>query len=229
MLVTRPHFDAVRTASKLAALGHETRLDPVIEIEPLAFSAAASGVSALVFTSANAVRVAAVSDALKQVPVFAVGERTAEVAREGGFQILAVAAGDVRTLGELIGAKLSSGARVLHLAGEDRAGDLPGALARSGIETEVRVVYRARAVARLQPETIAAFKAQEIDAVLHYSERSATIFVDISEKASLREFIRAARHCCISAAAASPLASVGVPANIASAPSEAALLDLLRT
>ncbi len=229
VLVTRPRFDAARTAEKLAARGHEALIDPVIEIEPLPFDAAASGISALVFTSANAVRVAAAQAMLKQVPVIAVGERTAEAAGESGFAIAGVAAGDVKTLGELIAAKLSAGQKVLHLAGEDRAGDLPGFLSRNGITVETRIVYRAGASENLKPETVRALKEGRIGAVLHYSERSAANFVRLVEKAGLSEFARKARHYCISPAAASPLASLGAQATAASTPSEAALLDLIRT
>jgi uroporphyrinogen-III synthase len=227
VLVTRPCFDAARTAEKLAALGHEALIDPVIEIEPLPFDAAVSGVSALVFTSANAVRVAAAQGTLKQVPVFAVGERTAEVAGESGFAIAGVAAGDVSSLGELIAAKLPPGQKALHLAGEDRAGDLPNFLSRNGIGVETRIIYRARASENLRPETVGALKAGRIGAVLHYSERSAASFVRLVEKAALSEFARKTRHYCISPAAASPLASLGAQVTAATVPSEAALLDLL--
>lgn len=228
VLVTRPRFDAARTAQKLSALGHEALLDPVIEIEPLPFDATASGISVLVFTSGNAVGVAAAEDELKQIPVFAVGERTAEVASEAGFEIAGIAAGDVNTLGELIAAKLSPGQKVLHLAGEDRAGDLPGYLSRNGIATEVKIVYRARASENLRPETVSAFRSSRIGGVLHYSERSAAIFVGLIEKAGLQEFVSASRHYCISLAAASPLTSLDVQAKVAASPSEAALLELLK-
>jgi len=228
VLVTRPRFDAERTAEKLAVLGYEALLDPVIEIEPLPFAAEASGISALVFTSANAARVAGMQNALKHSPVFAVGERTAEVAREAGFEIAGVAVGDVNTLGKLIVAKLSTGQKVLHLAGEDRAGDLPGYLSRNGITSEVGIVYRARASEALRPETVSAFRSNGVEGVLHYSERSAAIFVRLAEKAGLRDLAGAARHYCVSAAAASPLASLDVQAEVAASPSEAALLDLLK-
>ncbi len=226
LLVTRPGFDAARTASSLAALGHRALIDPVIEIEALSFETSADA-SAIAFTSANAVRIVSKFDAFKKIPVFAVGTRTAEVARESGFVNVGVAAGEVNSLGELMAAELPEGARVVHLAGEDRAGNLPGRLARNRIFVETRVVYRARAATALKPETVAAFRDGRIDAVLHYSERSAAAFVRLAHAAGIGEDIGKVRHLCLSSAVARPLKLVGAKCEIAEAPDEAALLALL--
>lgn len=227
VLVTRPAFDAARTADRLAALGCHALIDSVIEIEALPVSAPKGDFTALVFTSANAVRIAAAFDELKRMAVFAVGTRTAEVARECGFQNVGVAAGDVNALGELLAAELPPGAHVLHLAGENRAGDLPGRLAQSGIRIETRVLYRAKAARRLKPETVAALRAGKIDAVLHYSERSAAVFVQLAEAAGVGGNIRTTRHLCLSSAVAAPLRMFGAHTEVATAPEEAALLELL--
>lgn len=227
VLVTRPPFDAARTAAKLTARGHEVLLDPVIEIEPLAFDASSDGISAITFTSANAVRVAFACEHLKRIPVFAVGGRTAEAARECGFTEVRAAGGDVVALGDLIAAGLPSGATVLHLAGEDRAGDLPGRLAQDGITTQTRVVYRARMVDRLKPETARALGESGVDAVLHYSERSAAAFVWLARATGVFDAIGKMRHLCLSSAVAGPLKSTGAKTEVAIAPDEDALFKLL--
>jgi uroporphyrinogen-III synthase len=226
VLLTRPSRDAARSAEKLSALGHRALIDPVIEIEPLPFDATGD-FAAIAFTSGNAIRIAAVVEALKNIPVFAVGTRTAEVARETGFKNVGVGAGDVNALGSLMAAELPQGARVLHLAGEDLAGDLAGRLARSGLKAETRIIYRARVAARLKPETAVAFREARIDAVLHYSERSAAAFVRLADAAGIGDDIRKTRHLCLSSAVASPLKLFGVHAEIAPVPEEAALFELL--
>lgn len=227
VLVTRPHLDAERTASKLAALGHRTLIDPVIEIETLPFEVDITGISAIAFTSSNAVRAAATVEGLKSIPVFAVGTRTAEVAREAGFCNVGNAAGDVNALGELMAAELPPGARVVHLAGEDMAGDLAARLARSGIKAEVRIIYRARASVRLRAETVDAFRENRIDAVLHYSERSAAAFVRLAEAAGIGDDTRRTRHLCLSSAVAAPLKLFGIHVETTAAPEEAALFEML--
>jgi uroporphyrinogen-III synthase len=227
VLVTRPRVDAARTAERLAARKHRAVIDPVIEIEALTFEMPGDSFSAIAFTSANAVRVAAADDTIKKVPVFAVGNRTAEVARECGFENVGAAAGDVNALGEMLAAGLPSGARIVHLAGEDRAGDLPGRLARSGIAVETKVVYRARVSERLALDTAQAFRDGGIDAVLHYSERSAAAFLRLADAAGISDDIRKTRHLCLSSAVAAPLKLAGVHPEIAAAPDEAALFDLI--
>ncbi len=226
-LITRPRFDAERSAEKLHARGWHTLIDSVIEIETLAVPVPEGRYDAVVFTSANGVRAATAFDAFRRIVVYAVGTRTAEVARECGFANVGIAAGDVNALGDLIAAEMPAGARVLHLAGEDRAGDLPARLARSGIHVETLVIYRARSALALHAETIDGFRGGRIDAVLHYSERSAAIFVRLACAAGIDEDIRKTRHLCLSAAVAAPLKLIGVAAEAAETPDETALFALL--
>jgi uroporphyrinogen-III synthase len=227
VLVTRPKFDAERTASRLAALGHEAIIDSVIEVETLPFDASCEGFSTLAFTSANGARVASAYDNLKNIPAFAVGRRTAEAARENGFKNVSVARGDVVALGKRIAAALPSGAKVLHIAGEDRAGDLQGKLAESGITVETRIAYRARVSPGLRRETLLALRNGGVDAVLHYSERSAATFLRMTEAIGIGNDIRTMRHLCLSSAVAAPLKSLSARVEIAASPDEEALFKLL--
>lgn len=227
ILVTRPGPDAERTASSLSALGHRTLIDSVIKIEALPPDIIDRVYTALAFTSANAVRVAAANDFLKNIRVFAVGARTAQAAQEYGFERVTAAGGDVHALGERIVAELPSGAEVLHLAGEHRAGDLVGILARNGIKTKTTIIYRARFSDGLKPETVTALREGRIGAVLHYSERSAAAFVRLAEAAGVADDIKKIRHLCLSSAVAEPLKSAGASAEIAASPDEEELFKLL--
>jgi uroporphyrinogen-III synthase len=227
VLLTRPAFDAARTAEKLAALGCRTIIDSVIEIEMTDTAIPDLNFDAVVFTSANGVRAAAGFARLRKMPVFAVGTRTAEVARECGFGNVGIAAGDVNALGDRIAAELPPGSRLLHPAGEDRAGDLPGRLSRNRISVETIVLYRAKPQKALKAETLEAFRAGRIDAVLHYSERSAATFVQLADAAGIDEDIRKTRHVCLSAAVAAPLKLVGLSCAIAAVPEETALFEAL--
>lgn len=230
VLITRPRIDAERTAARVTALGHTAAIDPVIEIEALDAKIPRGEFAALLFTSANGVRAVAARNecgALQTLPVFAVGTHTADAAREHGFNRVSVAAGDASSLAQIVTASLAPPARVLHLAGEHRAGDLPGALGRAGISVETVALYHAREADRLREDTAAAFRGGRMDAVLHYSERSAASFVRLGERAGIGEAVRAARHLCLSAAVAGPLKLFGARTEIARMPDEPALLALL--
>ncbi len=70
-------------------------------------------------------------------------------------------------------------------------------------------------------------RARELDAVLHFSPRSAEMFVALARKARLESALRSIRHLCLSAAVAAVLSEAGARAEIAPRPEEAALLALL--
>ncbi len=81
---------------------------------------------------------------LFKLPLFAVGQRSADAARQAGFADVTSADGDVRDLVQLIAARhADASAPLLYLAGEDRAADLVAELAVHGIAAEMVVVYRA--------------------------------------------------------------------------------------
>ncbi|HKN41898.1 MAG TPA: uroporphyrinogen-III synthase, partial [Sphingomicrobium sp.] len=143
VVVTRPQADSERTAAALEALGHEVLVTPLMRIEPVAADLAGTW-SAIVITSANALQaVPATADGVKPLPVFAVGDRSAEAARRAGFAEVSSANGDIKGLARLVAARaVGAKAPLLYLAGEDRAGDLVAQLAARGIEAEMKVVYR---------------------------------------------------------------------------------------
>lgn len=231
VLVTRPQPDAARTASKLAGAGHYPLVEPLLELDPLKVEAVPSGpFAAVAITSANAARALRASPllpALLSLPVLAVGERSADAARLCGFRQVVAGNEDASALARLIAARLPRGARVLHLAGEDRARDLRELLAESSIHVEVLVLYRMRAVQSLSPTAVAAIGALQVDAALHFSARSAATFTSLVARHGLIAAARAMRHLCISQPAAAPLLAIEAPTKIASRPVEAALFDLL--
>ena len=80
-------------------------------------SARVSGFDALLFTSANAIRFGGDElTKLRGLPAYAVGEATAEAARDSGFDIAATGQAGVDRLLQSIEPDL----KLLHLCGEDR-------------------------------------------------------------------------------------------------------------
>jgi uroporphyrinogen-III synthase len=74
----------------------------------------------------------------------------------------------------------------------------------------------------------AAFAGHAIDAVLHYSARTAGAFVAAATAAGIRDLSIQARHLCLSSQVAAPLAAAGAAAiDVASAPNEQALFALI--
>jgi uroporphyrinogen-III synthase len=83
-------------------------------------------------------------------------------------------------------------------------------------------------VAELTPDVRAAFVAGAIDAVLHYSARTAAAFVAAAAMAGIGDFAIQTRHLCMSAQVAAPLAAASAKViEIASEANERALLALI--
>src|SRR5664279_5579592 len=204
LALTRPHDDSERTAAALRARGHDVLVAPLMQVEPVAAAIRASR-AAVIVTSANAPEAIAnhpARAALIKLPVFAVGRRSAEACRQAGFTDVVTAGGDLRDLVRLIvERRADASGPLLYLAGEDRAADLIGELSVHGIAAEMRIVYRA-VTTPFPPELIAALKNGEIDAVLHFSRRSADNYLAGARAAGLLAQALAPRHVCLSAAIA---------------------------
>jgi len=236
VLVTRPSGNAERTAQKLRARGCEVLLAPLLRVELIENADLGAGPSgghwgAVAMTSANAARALERHPRraeLVALPALTVGRRTAEAARAVGFSTVVSANGNEQALADLIGARYRNGTIVLYLAGEDRAGDLAADVAPHGIRVETVVVYRAAAMKRFPPEVLAALVNGEVGGVLHFSRRSATVYLDCARSDGVLDRALAPFHYCLSQAVAEPLAAAGAGRiAIAPKPEENALIEIV--
>jgi uroporphyrinogen-III synthase len=231
LLVTRPRAEAERTAEQLKQRGHQALIAPVLTIAPVADAKFdPESFDAMVMTSGNAARSLTAHPSLRRslkLPVLAVGEQTAQAARDAGFSRVVSADGDAADLLRLIRDQ-GSAARLLYLAGSDRSRDLAAELGTDGIQVETVIIYEAKAAGRLPGDAEKAIGEGMVDGALHYSRRSAAIFLDCVEAASLLARVQALAHYCLSARAAEPLSARQFNRiRIAQHPDEAALLDLI--
>ena len=216
--ITRAQPGAARSAARLTALGFEPVVAPLLAIRPLPDALAQAPdfatVAALAFTSPNGVEAfAALTPDLRDRPVFAVGDATAQAARDAGFTDARSAAGDIHALAALIAATPPDGL-ILAPGAREPAGDLPALLSDHAVQR--LPVYRAE-------ETGAAVPA-DFDAVLLHSPRAARALATV-----LTPDLAANRVAvCISAAAAAPLAALSfAERHTAEAPDETSMLTAL--
>jgi uroporphyrinogen-III synthase len=168
VLLTRPRADAEVTARLLAQRNIEAVIAPVIDISDISdVTLDLAGVQAVLFTSANGVRAFARAVARRDIPVFAVGDASAEATAECGFPEVTSAGGDVATLAALVGERLDPAAgALLHAAGSAVAGDLAGDLANHGFVVRRAQLYRAQTVDRLPVNAHRALEEGAVDAAL---------------------------------------------------------------
>jgi len=231
LLVTRPEPAGARTAARLRALGHDVILMPVLRVELVPNPELGGGsFGALILTSANAVQALAQHKRLSELqilPAYTVGRRTAEAARALGFAPIS-ADGNQEDLVSLFASQFRTDAPLLHVAGQDRTGDLGAALAAVGVEVHTVVAYRAVPVSEFAQDVAGAFRAGGVDGVLHYSRRSAAAFLSAAKASGVLEAAVAASHYCLSGQVAEPLRDAGATrVAIAPQPEEAALFELI--
>lgn len=237
ILVTRPAPENVATAEALRARGFEALLAPLMKFEPLAFNGdGEQQYDAVIVTSANAIRAAAsqLSDKrLLKLPLFAVGEQTAEIAGRAGFETVITASGDAAALRDCVlqrlrDKSLKKGAALLYLAGADLSHDLAGDLEAAGFKVATHTVYRMVQLAGLPREVCQGLANHDIEAVLHYSRRSARAFLEAARGEGVEISALAIPHCCLSENVAAVFREAGASqVAVAASPDQNALLDAL--
>jgi uroporphyrinogen-III synthase len=211
VLVLRPEPGASATVERARLRSLHAVAIPLFEVEAVSWDAPeASAFDGLLLTSANAVRSG--GDQLKQfrgLRVYAVGDATAQAARDAGFDV--ARAGDAG-VGRLL-ASLEPELRLLHLAGEDRK---RASGARQHIETIT--VYRSKPL-----EYVDLARSEGSVAIIH-SPRAGRRFAELVDQAHLdRSKITIA---AISPDAAEAVGARWARADSAEAPNEDALLAL---
>lgn len=231
-LVTRPQPDCKATADRLRALGHDAEEWPLLKFRadaPSTFDLSAVG--ALAFTSRRAVDALIGHSqlcALKELPVFTVGDKTAEACRDLGFKTVQSANSDVRGLAKLILGTRSkfTGDDVLYLAPLDRAGDLAGLLESSSLRCQTVSIYRMDAVDTLPDDVRSAFDQNRYDGVLIFSQRTGKTFTTLLKENGLGHIFSSLPIYAISAQAAESLERFD-RIHIADVPREDALIGLV--
>ena len=213
--VTRTQPGADETARRLADLGLEALVDPVLEVRALDAEIDLESADALVFTSPNGVRVFAEASGRRDLPVFAVGEATAAALAQAGFRDVRSADVDVNALARLL-IEARPG-RALHLGPRRPAGELVGLAAAGGVPVVSLPIYET-----VEMEPARALAAGDLTHVLIHSGRAAEAvarFIPPERLAGL--FVLA-----ISEAAAAPLEGRVAAIACAPFPDEPSLLKL---
>ena len=137
VLLTRPRPESQRFA---AALGVPCEISPLLRIEFTGL--AAPEAAALLFTSANGVGAWVAGGGATGLPVWCVGTRTADAAREAGFEVRGIA----RDADALVASVPDDAPSLLRVRGEHARGCVARRLADRGLRMEEAVMYRARAL-----------------------------------------------------------------------------------
>ena len=205
LYILRPEPGASGTAGRARELGLDVVVTPLFEVRSVEWQVPEpAGFDAILLTSANAVRHGGAQLArLRGLPVHAVGEATADAAREAGFAIASTGDSGVERLLRSI----EPDVRLLHLTGAHRS----SASETRQVITPL-VVYRADAIGR--PD-LSGLPGQV--AAVHSPRAGARLAELATDRASIA-------LAAISAAAAEAAGAGWNEVKIAAAPTDEALL-----
>lgn len=232
VLVLRPQDAAARTAVALSAMGHEVVISPVLEVVSTGAAWPAGVIDAVIAASARAFEYLYLSEEFpppetrRLLPLFLVGEKTADTAKAYGFTRLAQVAADAKSLAPQIIERVQPTARALYLAGHERKSLIEDVCDAAGITLEVIETYTTQSAPYLSEYATHLLASGAIGAALHYSRRSAEIFLKLAADAAV--YISPLLHVAISDDAATPLREALLPhIAVAATPDEPAMLALL--
>lgn len=232
LLVLRAQPAASRTARALERLGHKVIVAPLSEIAPVdggQLPTPTTPYAAVIAASANAFAALRAESraALADLPAMLVGARTAQAAETLGLRPLRPIFRTARELAAVLHETAPPG-HILYLTGRDRRAEIETALRKSRRAFTLVETYAARIVQALPPAARTALRRGGVEAVLHYSARSARAYVALADAQGLLTQALAPVQLCLSAAVAQSLEAAGATlVRVAAAPDERHLLALL--
>ncbi len=229
-LLTRPRKDSEEVAVALGQRGLDVMIEPLLEIVPLpGVPVSTTGMQGILATSANGIRALAAATPDRTLPVWAVGDATAQTSRALGFSQVEAAGGDVNSLAALVIARCDPCVgSLLHVAGTVVAGDLSGLLRNDGFSVSRVVLYEAKTPQALSNSLKNALREKRLRCALFFSPRTAATFATLVGYAGLRGETGEILAYALSRAVARELEVLPWKGmRVASLPSQAALLAVL--
>lgn len=197
-LVTRAMPEAEDTAAQIITLGHEAIVAPLRHVDAVLAPVPARP-EALIATSANAFCYGTSIPAdWHDLPVYCVGERTAQAARLRGFTHIEAVQDDVEALLVSLATPEAQAQHALYLVGEPRKPILEEWYSHHSRFLTLWPRYRMLEKTALPDAARNALQAKTCNAVLHFSAESAATLIRLAEAAGLISALHLPLHICLS-------------------------------
>ena len=180
ILLTRPLEDSSEIILKFRSLGHQISHLPLLSLHKVDYEKINFlDYSAIIFTSANAVKFLTLKNIDKKLLCFCVGSATEKKARSGGFQNVIAAEGNVKNLKEMILQNFDKkSGKIIYVSGETISTELDQQLLREGYSIKRVINYSANHNENFDENFIKELKLNIPDIVYIYSQSSASSFLN---------------------------------------------------
>jgi uroporphyrinogen-III synthase len=213
----------------LAETGFQSLIAPVMSIEPVDRPhRIPRGTQAILITSRNAL--GACPPDCRSLPLFAVGDATAALANQAGFEHVVTASGNAMDLAELVLKTINPTRGSLYLPTGYRQGlELANRLRLDGYRVFRHVGYKARPVAGLPTNAECRLRRSDVRAALFFSAETARHFVRLIRAAGLEYSLNTVDAVSISERATMPLRQLAWRRiRVAAKPDQNSMLALLQ-
>jgi len=208
--ITRTEPATQRSAEAWREAGFAPVIAPLLTVHPIPQTEPISDRAILIFTSAHGVRHCGIKGDGRLI--YTVGDATARVAREHGFQHIVSAAGDWKSLMQVIEKTENP---LVHMSGETISGAVVETLIERGLQARRQIVYATNSITKWP------VNLEPIDAVALYSPMASITLMALPK----RDLSNLTAYC-LSPNVAAPLQ--GLKTRIAERPTEAALIACSR-
>ena len=212
-LITRPLIDATLLETRLAAnkimLFSEALLitSTINKAKDQLQSLLSNESQFIILTSANAVRSMAELSPIRSLQLITVGDKTAQIAKDCGFLNVISTSGNASTLINYIKKNIEpKHANLLYLTAPNQAANFEEALYDYNLQS--LIIYEAKAASSLSQALIDIIKKNQLSSILFFSKRTAQIFLELSKKYNIIEFMSNIKALALSINIAQLLESV---------------------
>lgn len=233
VLLIRREADGLRTAALLEQNGLIPVILPLFEKIDIAAPKEMTSPDFLVFTSAAAVESVSANELadFDHVPAYAVGPRTADALKNKEYSNVRMGSGNANDLALLIRSDHEAQkARGIYYCAEDRAFDMQGALAKSGISLEQREVYRMEKCFVEKDRFLQALNSVQNGAILIFSQRSADHLLHLVRQYEAYSLLETIEFIAISEKTCLTLGNELVKSvHISDVPNETSMIDKVKS
>lgn len=214
IVITRPLGDEIILRDELVERGYHVIHEPLTEIflrhdvrmeveHALAFEP-----DAVIITSKHGVQALALLTELRDMFLLCVGEATANIATQLGFDRVSVTGETTSHLIDYILDCYDENAQFLYISGEHISTDLNEALSVRAMQVNRISVYEAIATESLSDTLVEHLKRGQIDTLTFFSSRTAQIFLSLAEKINILNSLEKIDAFCLSESIAETIKKV---------------------
>ncbi|MFZ4763077.1 MAG: uroporphyrinogen-III synthase [Alphaproteobacteria bacterium] len=181
VLLTRPLLQSQAMAAKLLPAGIVTLICPMTTIKPISFSLEPEQIfQGIILTSGRAVQLFSQQyPQFQALPLYIVGQKTALIAQQNGYQHIKIIAHNVAELVQWLQLQPEiRQAHLLYVSGQEITADLCILLQEYCVVQQL-AVYKAEAIEALPDVIKSALCDHSLEAVLFFSARAAAIFMQL--------------------------------------------------